>query len=65
MQLDRPSGVFLSGSGAVGYAHEQRELAEDELTAEEIVNRWPEKELADLLYREAEERDSRRIAWVS
>jgi 16S rRNA (cytosine1402-N4)-methyltransferase len=26
------------------------------------VNRWPERELADLLYREAEEHDSRRIA---
>jgi 16S rRNA (cytosine1402-N4)-methyltransferase len=34
----------------------------DELTAEEIVNRWPERELADLLYREADEHDSRRIA---
>jgi 16S rRNA (cytosine1402-N4)-methyltransferase len=32
------------------------------LTAEEIVNHWPEKELADLLYRQAEEHDSRRIA---
>ena len=32
------------------------------LTAEEIVNQWPEKELADLLYQKAEERDSRRIA---
>jgi 16S rRNA (cytosine1402-N4)-methyltransferase len=32
------------------------------LTAEEIVNHWPEKELADLLYGKAEERDSRRIA---
>jgi len=32
------------------------------LTAEEIVNHWPERELADLLYRNAEERDSRRIA---
>ena len=35
---------------------------EDTLTADEIVNRWPEKEVADLLYREAEEHDSRRIA---
>jgi len=26
------------------------------------VNRWPESELADLLYREADEHDSRRIA---
>ena len=32
------------------------------LTAEEIVNHWPEKKLADLLYRNAEERNSRRIA---
>ena len=32
------------------------------LTADEIVNRWPERELADLLYRKAEEHDSRRIA---
>ena len=31
-------------------------------TAEEIVNHWPEKDLADLLYRQGEERDSRRIA---
>jgi len=32
------------------------------LTAEEIVNHWPENDLADLLYEKAEERDSRRIA---
>jgi 16S rRNA (cytosine1402-N4)-methyltransferase len=32
------------------------------LTAEEIVNHWPEKGLADLLYEKADERDSRRIA---
>ena len=38
------------------------EAEEDTLTADEIVNRWPEKEVADLLYREAEEHDSRRIA---
>src|SRR5260370_5311407 len=31
-------------------------------TAYEIVNRWSEKEIADLLYREADEHDSRRIA---
>ena len=34
----------------------------DALTADEIVNYWPEKELANLLYEKAEERDSRRIA---
>ncbi len=32
------------------------------LTAAEIVNHWPEKEMADLLYLRAEERNSRRIA---
>src|SRR5947207_1408368 len=32
------------------------------LTADEIVNRWPDRELADLLYRDADEHDSRRIA---
>jgi len=31
-------------------------------TADDIVNRWPERELADLLYREADEHDSRKIA---
>jgi 16S rRNA (cytosine1402-N4)-methyltransferase len=35
---------------------------ETPLTADEIVNHWPEKELANLLYEKAEERDSRRIA---
>jgi len=32
------------------------------LTAEEIVNHWPEKDLANLLYQKADETDSRRIA---
>ena len=32
------------------------------LTAAEIVNHWSERDLADLLYQKAEERDSRRIA---
>jgi 16S rRNA (cytosine1402-N4)-methyltransferase len=32
------------------------------LTAGDIVNYWPEKEVADLLYLRAEERNSRRIA---
>ena len=35
---------------------------DDALTADEIVNYWPEKELANLLYEKAEETDSRRIA---
>jgi 16S rRNA (cytosine1402-N4)-methyltransferase len=32
------------------------------LTAEEIVNHWPERDLADLLYQKADETNSRRIA---
>jgi 16S rRNA (cytosine1402-N4)-methyltransferase len=33
-----------------------------ELTAEEVINRYPEKELADVIWRYGEERFSRRIA---
>src|SRR5262249_19565724 len=51
--LDMRMGVSADPSTALGAG---------ELTAEEIVNRWPEKDLADLLYREADEHDSRRIA---
>jgi 16S rRNA (cytosine1402-N4)-methyltransferase len=47
--LDMRMGVNAEGEGS-------------ELTADEIVNRWPESELADLLYRQADEHDSRRIA---
>ena len=35
---------------------------ESRLTAAEIVNRWPEKQIADVLYSLAQERYSRRIA---
>jgi 16S rRNA (cytosine1402-N4)-methyltransferase len=41
---------------------DMRMSPENPLTADEIVNQWPEKELANLLYEKAEERDSRRIA---
>jgi 16S rRNA (cytosine1402-N4)-methyltransferase len=59
MQLDSPErGFSFRGAGPLDMRMDPDELR----TASEIVNYWPEKELADLIYRYGEERDSRRIA---
>jgi 16S rRNA (cytosine1402-N4)-methyltransferase len=59
MQLDQAArGFSFREAGPL----DMRMDTGEELTAGEIVNRWPERDLADLLYREADEHDSRRIA---
>jgi len=59
MQLDQAArGFSFREAGPL----DMRMDAGEEVTAEDIVNRWLEREMADLLYREADEHDSRRIA---
>jgi 16S rRNA (cytosine1402-N4)-methyltransferase len=59
LELDSPERGFSFRWAA---PLDMRMNPDQPLTAAEIVNQWPERELADLLYRNAEERDSRRIA---
>ncbi len=65
LELDSPArGFSFRAAGPLDMRMNQAPGATEggALTAEEIVNHWPEKELADLLYQKADERDSRRIA---
>jgi 16S rRNA (cytosine1402-N4)-methyltransferase len=59
MQLDRPErGFGLKTDGPLDMRMDQR----GGITAADVVNRLPEGELADIIYRYGEERASRRIA---
>ncbi len=59
LQLDTPGrGFSFRFAGPLDMRMDPDELT----TAAEIVNHWPEQDLADLIYRFGEERNSRRIA---
>jgi 16S rRNA (cytosine1402-N4)-methyltransferase len=63
LQLDSMDrGFSFRGAGPLDMRMDGGEPETSGRTAEEIVNRWPEHELAGLLYRYGEEHDSRRIA---
>lgn len=59
MQLSQPErGFSFSHPGPL----DMRMNAQGDLTAEEIVNHWPQADIANLLHRNADERLSRQIA---
>ena len=63
MQLDTPErGFSFRGAGPLDMRMDRTSPEASGEAADEIVNRWPEEDLANLIYRYGEERDSRRIA---
>ncbi len=63
LQLDTVErGFSFRGAGPLDMRMDRTSPEAAGPAAEEIVNRWPERDLADLLYRFGEEHDSRRIA---
>ncbi len=63
MQLDEPErGFSFRGAGPLDMRMDRTSRDSSGPAVEEIVNRWPERQLAGLLYRFGEEHDSRRIA---
>jgi len=63
LQLDTVErGFSFRGAGPLDMRMDRTSPEGSGPAAEEIVNRWPERDLADLLYRFGEEHDSRRIA---
>jgi 16S rRNA (cytosine1402-N4)-methyltransferase len=59
MQLDRPErGFSFQADGPLDMRFDPTQL----LTAEDMVNQWSERDLADVIWRYGEERQSRRIA---
>jgi 16S rRNA (cytosine1402-N4)-methyltransferase len=59
MQFASPErGFSFAGGGPLDMRMDRRQV----LTAAELVNRWPERDLADVIWRYGEERWSRRIA---
>jgi 16S rRNA (cytosine1402-N4)-methyltransferase len=59
LELESPErGFSFRSAGPL----DMRMDPDEPLAAAEIVNQWPEEDLANLLYEKAEEKDSRRIA---
>jgi 16S rRNA (cytosine1402-N4)-methyltransferase len=63
MQLDQPErGFSFRAAGPLDMRMNSDAAETSAITAEDIVNGWDERDLADVLYNFGEEHDSRRIA---